>query len=101
MARATEKPATESRQAELTKGVSTNPVDIIGCGMHGSWTALALARLGVPSLRLWDGDTVSPANLDTQAYRTGDVGEPKSKALASLLRSFMAHSRRVGFSCGK
>ena len=76
----------ESRQAELVGAVQDASVDLVGLGMHGSWTALALARLEVPRLRLWDGDVVGLENLNTQAYRRADVRRPKHLAMASSIR---------------
>jgi hypothetical protein len=78
----------DSRQELLTGDLSQERVDIIGCGMHGSWAAIALARMGVGTIRLWDEDTVGEENLETQFYRPSDVGKPKTEALRSLLRSF-------------
>lgn len=75
----------DSRQALLTGDLSHIQADIIGLGMHGSWTAIALARLGLDSLRLWDGDTVERGNLQTQAYTALDLERLKSEALADAL----------------
>jgi hypothetical protein len=76
-----------SRQELLTVGIRDTAVDLIGLGMHGSWTALVLARMGVPKLRLWDGDVVSLGNMETQCYNRRDIGKPKPKALTSWLRA--------------
>lgn len=77
-----------SRQALLAGDLSRVEVDIIGLGMHGSLTAFGLARLGVGSLRLWDGDIVAEENLATQLYRPSDVGTRKTEALANVLATF-------------
>lgn len=76
----------ESRQHELVDDAKLDLIDVVGLGMHGSWTALALARLGFP-LRVWDADVVGLENLETQAYRRVDVGHSKVSALTSILES--------------
>lgn len=46
------------------------PVHIIGVGATGSWLALALAKLGITDITIWDFDTIEEHNLPNQAYRT-------------------------------
>lgn len=79
----------ESRQSHLVDEVIHGlHVDIVGLGMHGSWTAIAIARLGVASVRLWDDDKVEVNNLETQAYGPADVGMSKTEALLLWLKAF-------------
>ena len=76
---------TRSRQVNLVGDFRKKSVGIIGLGMHGSWTALAVARLGIGNLALWDHDFVSPGNLDNQFYPLSQVGKIKVYALEEEL----------------
>jgi len=60
-------------------------VDVIGVGATGSKVALALARLGVRNLHVWDGDTVEAHNIANQVYGLADVGRPKVEAFAEAM----------------
>lgn len=60
-------------------------VTIVGCGGIGSFTAHALAKLGIPSLTLVDFDVVEPHNIPNQLYTKDDVGEYKVVALQDQL----------------
>ncbi|MEK7113192.1 MAG: ThiF family adenylyltransferase [Patescibacteria group bacterium] len=75
----------QSRQANLVGDFRKKSVGIIGLGMHGSWTALAVARLGVGLLTVWDDDYVSEGNLDNQFYSLSYVGRLKEDALGTML----------------
>jgi molybdopterin/thiamine biosynthesis adenylyltransferase len=67
-------------------GVMPNPpIHIVGCGGIGSWTALALAKMGLNKLRLWDDDVVEEENIGCQAYGRDNVLEHKVVALAQLI----------------
>lgn len=61
------------------------PVNIIGCGATGSYTALALAKMGFNEFYLYDDDTVEEANIGPQLYGMKDLGEKKVVALKKLL----------------
>lgn len=61
---------------------------LIGCGGIGSPTALALAKMGVPGLSLYDGDTIEDHNLPNQLFELGDIGRPKTIALADILKRY-------------
>jgi molybdopterin/thiamine biosynthesis adenylyltransferase len=56
---------------------------LVGAGMVGSWTALALARV-VESLHVWDFDKVEVENVGCQAYNAIHVGRQKVDALAEI-----------------
>lgn len=71
-----------SRQVNIFKPEEFNtPVHVIGCGATGSWLALALAKLGVKNLHIWDFDTIEEHNLPNQVYKVEDIGELKVNAL--------------------
>ena len=63
-------------------------VTLIGCGGIGSPTALALAKMGVPELTLYDGDTIEDHNLPNQMYRLDSIGVHKVVALSKLVQEF-------------
>jgi len=59
---------------------------IIGLGSIGSFTTLALAKMGIKSFLLYDGDKVEPHNILNQVYSREDIGFQKSIALIDILR---------------
>lgn len=61
---------------------------IIGCGAIGSFTALALAKMGVTNIHVYDMDKVDVVNMNCQFYRYGDIGQHKATALADLIEDF-------------
>lgn len=61
-------------------------VAVVGLGGLGSNIAVALARLGVGHLYLYDFDKVELSNLNRQYYFLNDIGQYKADALASHLR---------------
>ncbi len=60
-------------------------VTMVGCGGIGSFTAFALAKLGIPNLTLVDFDEVEAHNLPNQMFPLDQVGEPKAMALDRLV----------------
>ncbi len=58
------------RQREIfnPKEVDPQVVTIVGVGNIGSQTALALARLGVSEMILWDHDKVESHNISSQSF---------------------------------
>jgi molybdopterin/thiamine biosynthesis adenylyltransferase len=63
-------------------------VTVIGCGGIGSLTTLALAKMGVSQIVVYDDDSVEPHNLPNQMYRLGDLGKAKVEALAEICRDY-------------
>ena len=61
---------------------------IVGLGNIGSHTALALARLGVADITIYDADTVEEHNLSSQSYAVADIGKTKVKALSRQIAEF-------------
>ena len=56
-------------------------VHIIGVGAVGSNIALQLAKLGIPTVHLWDFDIVNEHNITNQVYTTRDIGRTKVDAM--------------------
>jgi len=59
---------------------------VIGVGGIGSFTALALGKLGIKSLVLVDPDVVEAHNVPNQLFRMNDVEEAKVVAAARLIK---------------
>ena len=78
-----------SRQTDLVdiEALET-PVTLIGCGGIGSFSALALAKMGCIHLTIYDDDLVEEQNIPNQLYRLGDVGHLKVECLADIVKRF-------------
>ena len=61
-------------------------VAIVGLGGLGSNIAVALTRLGISQLYLYDFDMVELSNLNRQYYFLDDIGQYKANALVKHLR---------------
>ncbi len=62
---------------------------LIGAGGIGSWTALALARIGHQTIYVCDEDMVDETNVaGGQMYLRSQVGTRKSNAVVELCRQF-------------
>jgi molybdopterin/thiamine biosynthesis adenylyltransferase len=68
--------------------INRHPYTLVGAGGIGSVVALALVKMGVRRLEVWDPDIVEEHNLPNQLYRLSDVGRPKVEALADICREF-------------
>lgn len=64
-------------------------VTVIGCGGIGSPTALALAKMGVPALTLFDADKVETHNLPNQMFKLSQVGLHKTQALKDNILEYV------------
>jgi hypothetical protein len=70
------------RHAELFDPYTfTTPVTVIGAGATGSWLALALAKLGIDNITVWDFDKIEEHNIPNQSYGLPNIGFPKVTAL--------------------
>lgn len=61
------------------------PITVIGAGGIGSWTTLALAKMGCSNLVVLDDDKVELRNTASQIYSENDVGKPKTEALKKIV----------------
>ena len=65
---------------ENTRRLQEAHIAVIGLGGVGSWAAEALARCGIGTLTLVDGDTVDPTNINRQLYALhSTVGQSKAE----------------------
>ena len=63
-------------------------VTLVGAGGIGAATGLALAKLGVQWMDIYDFDRVDDVNIPTQLHKVSDIGRPKVVALANLMKEF-------------
>lgn len=63
-------------------------VTVIGVGGIGSPTTLALAKMGIRKIIVYDDDKVESHNLPNQFYKKTDLGVLKVCALANLVDEF-------------
>ncbi len=68
-------------------------VAVCGLGGLGSNIAIALARAGVGSLRLFDFDRVDISNLNRQQYLVSQLGMPKTDAMRENLAAIAPYCR--------
>lgn len=63
-------------------------VTLVGCGGIGSFTSLALARLGIERLFLFDPDIIEDVNMAGQFYSEDQIGLNKVAAMAFTLGKY-------------
>lgn len=63
-------------------------ITIIGAGAIGSFTTLALAKMGFTDLTVYDDDKIEIENMNCQFYRFSDIGKFKVEALKELVKDF-------------
>ena len=78
-----------TRQLDLIPlEVLTTPINIIGAGAIGSFTALSLAKMGFENITVFDDDHIDVENMNCQFYRFKDIGSSKVDALKNLIQDF-------------
>jgi len=84
------------RQSDLIPlEVLGTPITIIGAGAVGSWTALALVKMGFANLTIQDMDTIDTVNMNSQFYPHKMVGNKKATALHEMIYDFTGISINV------
>jgi bacteriocin biosynthesis cyclodehydratase domain-containing protein len=74
---------------QLQQRLRGSRVVIIGCGGLGSWTAFAIATLGIGELVLVDPDRVDLSNLNRQIlFEVDDLGDEKAVVTRRRLTAF-------------
>lgn len=83
-------------QKEGIERLSTATVMVVGVGGVGSYAAEALARCGIGSLILVDGDTVAISNLNRQIHATYDtLYQSKTKVMKERIESYRKDCRVI------
>lgn len=78
-----------TRQMDLIPlEVLDTPINIIGAGAIGSFTALALAKMGFHNITSIDFDVIDVENMNCQFFRFKDIGKHKVNALKELITDF-------------
>lgn len=71
---------------------------VFGLGGVGSYCTEALARAGIGTLYLVDGDVVAPSNINRQSIALlSTVGMPKTKAMAERIADINPECRTLSF----
>ena len=68
--------------------MAKSKISIIGSGATGSFTALALAKMGIGHIDIFDEDGVSEHNLPNQFFRKQDVDCFKVEAIKEIINQF-------------
>lgn len=78
-----------TRQMDLIPlEVLDTPINIIGAGAIGSFTALSLAKMGFNNITSIDFDQIDVENMNCQFFRFKDIGKLKVDALKELIKDF-------------
>ena len=84
-----------SRQINILNPEEFNTrINIIGVGATGSWMSLALAKMGLSKLHIYDFDTVGEHNLPNQMFGLRDIGRNKAISMRNIIKSL------TGFTIG-
>lgn len=85
----------ELKFQHLTRQLDLIPVEklgqevtIIGAGAIGSFLGLALAKMGLSRITVFDHDEVSIENMSNQFFPFRDIGNNKAFALKGLIQDF-------------
>ena len=64
------------------------PIHIVGAGGIGSFTTLAIAKMGFNNITVYDFDTVENHNIASQFYKKEDLDRPKVDCLKENVAQF-------------
>jgi tRNA A37 threonylcarbamoyladenosine dehydratase len=64
-------------------------VTLIGAGGIGAMSALALAKMGVGRLVIYDEDVVDQVNIPVQFHKLSDIGKPKAAAIEGAIQDYV------------
>ena len=64
------------------------PITVVGAGAIGSFTTLALAKMGCNDITSYDIDCIEEHNLPNQFYKNLDIGKKKVDALRDIVKEF-------------
>lgn len=88
----------KTRQMDIVDAALLNmtTVTMIGVGGIGAATSLALAKLGIPRMYLYDGDVIEDVNIPTQLLKISDIGKSKVRSVATTLTEFSDEITGIG-----
>jgi hypothetical protein len=72
----------------IPENILETQITIIGAGAIGSFTCLALAKMGFIDITVYDDDEVNIENMNAQFYPTNHLGDLKVNALMELVHPF-------------
>jgi len=78
--------------------ISSHSVSLIGCGALGSASAMALVKMGINDLTLYDEDGINEVNLPNQMYMEEHIGMFKVDALIEILQAFNKDIKPIGIN---
>lgn len=91
-----------TRHSDMIKDIDMNiKITIVGAGSIGSYTCLALAKLGFTNIYVFDDGIIEEENIAPQFFRPRDIGKAKVFALKEMIRQqtgteIIAANARVG-----
>ena len=62
-------------------------ISVIGAGAIGSFTALALAKMGCSNITVWDDDTVEEHNIGNQLSGIASIGDHKTASINTIIEN--------------
>ncbi len=68
--------------------LSKTGVTLIGAGGIGAVTGLAIAKMGISWIAIYDDDQVDEVNIPTQFHKGSDIGMDKAEALMHTICEF-------------
>lgn len=76
-----------TRHSDMVKNIDlTTPISIIGAGSIGSYSCLALAKLGFTNITVSDDGIVEEENIAPQLFKTRDIGKLKVDCLKRMIK---------------
>lgn len=87
-----------TRQLDIVpmEKLAATTVHLIGAGGIGSPAGIALAKMGVGEIAIWDNDRVEVHNLPNQFYTMENLGKPKVSSLIYLIRQLVGNGNVSG-----
>jgi molybdopterin/thiamine biosynthesis adenylyltransferase len=77
------------RQLDLLDPNKCNiPVLIVGAGATGGYTALALAKMGLTDITIYDADLIEEHNFSNQVYPIKMLGMNKALAIKEVIKEY-------------
>jgi len=79
-----------TRQFDLIDSdILNKKIIVIGAGAIGSFTVMALSKLGFSNIHVYDTDVVDNENMNCQFFKISDIGKKKTEALKQQVVDFM------------